>query len=161
MSLFAVLLLGGPVLGYHRASVQPGATRADILRGATIGGALAGLTLVVTFAIASRDTALIPTLLPYLLVYTVVGAMVGFSGLLARTVGKWLGGPAGIAPAGRALVSATELLPAIASVDLRGAAAAGALACRGQRRGVTREGLGSDAKGVAFRRGPHRYSPVC
>lgn len=83
-SLIAWLL---PLVGFYVASRKPGHTRAQLVAGATLAGGVAGAIVAAVATIAGASFLYV---LPTALVGLVRGAIIGFVGIRAFAIGRWL-----------------------------------------------------------------------
>ena len=83
-----VLTLGLPIGGFLLARRRPGHTRRQLVVAAAIGGGLAGAFMAVLTAAGggSLDDAL-----PFALFGLTQGLIIGFAGIGALALGRWLG----------------------------------------------------------------------
>jgi hypothetical protein len=80
------LMLALPIAGYVRA-VRLGQTRRQVLAGAMVGGGFAGALMALVSAGIGAEVG---DAAPYAVIGLVCGAVVGFGGLAARSLGRWL-----------------------------------------------------------------------
>lgn len=86
-SIVLVLWLALPIAGYVLASRRPGHTRWHLVRGATIGGGLAG---AISAAYVAAGVSGLSGALPFALLGLANGAAIGLLGVLAFAIGRWL-----------------------------------------------------------------------
>ena len=85
-SLASLLQLIAPIVGFAWA-LRNGKSRGQIVIASALGGMLAGFVLALPFVRAGAGWVGVP----YVLLSAVVGAGIGFAGLVARSIGAWLG----------------------------------------------------------------------
>ena len=76
-----------PIVGFYAVRRRPGHTRAQLVAGAALGGGLAGA--LVAAASASGGAPFFDAL-PWALVGLVWGVTIGFVGVAAFALGRWL-----------------------------------------------------------------------
>lgn len=85
--LASILAFVFAVVGYTIVARRPSHTRVQLVGGAMVGGGLAGALVACAGAIAGQS---FDDLLPFALIGLTTGSFVGFAGVLALAVGKWL-----------------------------------------------------------------------
>ena len=84
VGLFFLVL---PFAGYSWVARTPGHSRGQLVLGATLGGALAGLVLTLFQLVAGAAPW---DLLPFALSGTLTGFLIGLAGVVAQALGRWL-----------------------------------------------------------------------
>ncbi len=85
--LASILAFVLAVVGYAIVARRPGHTRVQLVGSAMVGGGLAGALVACAGALLGQS---FEDLLPFALIGLATGAFVGFAGVLAFAVGKWL-----------------------------------------------------------------------
>jgi hypothetical protein len=87
--ILILLTFALPVAGYLVA-LRTRTTRAEVLMAATLGGAVAGVFLLLVIGMRSVSLDLALESWPFAAFATVNGAVIGLIGLGARSLGEWL-----------------------------------------------------------------------